>query len=45
MLKGTKTLATLSHQLHRSLEGEEIKVKDIPKMDHHWICFQWNSSS
>jgi hypothetical protein len=33
MPKGTKTLATLFRQLYHRLEGEEIHVGDIPKLD------------
>jgi hypothetical protein len=31
--KGTETLATLFHQLHHCLEGKEIPIGDIPKLD------------
>jgi hypothetical protein len=33
MVEGTKTHANLSHELHQQLEGEEILVSEISKMD------------
>jgi hypothetical protein len=33
MLKCTQTLITFSHQLHSQLEGEEIPIGKILKMD------------
>jgi hypothetical protein len=32
-VEGTKIHANFSHELHQQLEGEEISIDEIPKLD------------
>ncbi len=33
VVEGTKIHANFSHELHQQLEGEEISIDEIPKLD------------